>query len=566
MAAGAILASRFAASLRGYQTAWAGPDAVAGLTLAAIAIPEQLATARLAGLPPETGLYAFTAGTLGIAAFGASRYISVGADSTITPIFAGALATVAAAGPDYAAAAALLAVGVGIVLLVAGLVRAGWLADLLSVPVTVGFLAGISIHIAVGQLPSLLGVADPGGALLPRLARILAQAGSANHYAVSVGVFGLICGLVGERFGPRVPGALIGLAVTAVAAALFGLGGRGVAMVGAVTPHLPSLTLPSPSSLRALLPLAPLVPVVTLVCMMQTAAVARSFPSDPDGEDDVSRDFAGVGAGCLIAGLFGGFAVNSSPPRTAVVAESGGRSQAAGLIAVALVLAALLIGGGLLAELPQAALSGVLLFIAIRIFRLREIAAIARTGGYEIWLVVASAALVVTLPIESGMLLAIGLSLLHSLYVLARPACVVLGRVPGTSVWWPPEPGQPAEQVPGVLVFALAAPLNFTNAQFVRRRLEAALAAAPLPVRLVVLEASGMIDVDYTGGRGAAALVARLRRQGSDVALARLSSEPGRSAAARTGLLAAIGADREFRSVQEAIDALATGRGTTARA
>jgi sulfate permease, SulP family len=205
-----------------------------------------------------------------------------------------------------------------------------------------------------------------------------------------------------------------------------------------------------------------------------------------------------------------------------------------------------------MAFLPHAALGGILIAIAVRIFRLKEMVNIARSGGSEIWLVAASAALVVLLPIETGMLASIILSLLHSSYAVARPMCEELARAPGTTVWWPPQ-GEAGEHEPGILVFAAAAPLNFTNAAFIRDQMRAEIEHAPAPVRLLVLEASGVTDIDYTGANVLLQAIERLRGRGIQVALARLSAERARHSAVRTGLLAAIGPERVFRSVEDAV-------------
>ena len=182
---------------------------------------------------------------------------------------------------------------------------------------------------------------------------------------------------------------------------------------------------------------------------MQTAAVASTFPSDDGKPDNVSRDFAGVGAGSILAGLIGAFAVDSSPPSTAIVRDSGGRSQIASLTAVVLMIALAALAAGLTVYVPQAALSGILVYIALRIFRLDEMIQIYRHGGLEILLVMASAGLVIVMPIETGMLLAIVLSFMHSLYIVARPYCVELARVPGSTVWWPPGRESRASSSPG---------------------------------------------------------------------------------------------------------------------
>nr|WP_294529713.1 SulP family inorganic anion transporter [uncultured Rhodopila sp.] len=535
-------------------------DALAGLLLAAIAIPEQLATARLAGMPPEAGMFTFAAGAIGFAVFGTNRFLSAGADSTIAPIFAGGLAALAAAGsPHYAALAGLLSIMVGVVLVGSALLRAGWVADLLSIPVTTGFMAGIAIHIIVGQLPSVLGVPDSHGSLASQCVQVFRHLPDANPYAIGIGVFVLAVSQVTERFSKRLPGALVALVIVAAATAALHLDRHGVDVLGTLPATVPRIALPE-VPLDEMLRMAPLALIVALVCMMQTAAVLRAYPSNPDGPRHVARDFGGIGAGCLLAGLTGGFAVNASPPRTAVVVSAGGRSRAVSLVAVALAAALLFGGSALLAAVPHAALGGILIAVALRIFRLREMVAIARRGGSEIWLVAASTVLVVGLPIETGMLASIVLSLLNSFYTVARPLCEELARAPGTTVWWPPQ-NEAGEHEPGLLVFAPAAPLNFTNAAFIRGRLTQAVEQARTPVRMVVIEASGITGIDYTGASMLRQLVEALRAKGIQVALARLSAERANEQAARTGVLEAFGPKRVFRSVEEAVQSFKASSG-----
>lgn len=528
-------------------------DALAGLLLAAIAIPEQLATARLAGMPPAAALFAFIAGTAGFAVFGTNRFLSVGADSTIAPIFASGLVVLAAFGtPDYAALAAVLAVMVGLLLIGAALLRAGWVADLLSIPVITGFLAGIGVHIIIGQLPAVLGVAEVPGSLAARIVPLLHALPHASLISVAIGSFVLAVTWLSERLMPRVPGALLSVVAVALGTALFHLRERGIDVVGALpfTLPYPAVSLRNLGDVPRLLPLAL---IVALVCMVQTAAVLRTFPSHKDGPRHVARDFGGVGAGNILAGLFGGFAVNASPPRTAVVFEAGGRSQLAGLFAVAVTVAMLFGGGGLLDFVPHAALAGLLMAIGLRLFRLAEMLRILRRGGMEIVQVVAGATLVIALPIEQGMFASVVLSLLQSFYVVARPLCAELVRAHGTTVWWPPSGAHAEERERGVLVFAPAAPLNFTNAAFVRLRLMQAIETAAEPVRLLIIEASGMIDIDYTGSIMLQQVIAALREHGIEVALARLSSPRAQAQARRSGLLDALGEGRVFLSVEEAV-------------
>jgi MFS superfamily sulfate permease-like transporter len=544
----------FFASLQGYRIASLPRDLVAGLMLAAIAIPGQLATARLAGMPPETGLYAFAAGSLAFAAFGANRFMSVAADSTIAPIFAGGLASLTAPGTErYVELAPLLALLVGAILLAVGLLRAGWLATLLSTPVTTGFLAGISIHIIVGELPTLLGIPAPGGHLLSRLLHILGHLGDTNLYALALGAGVLVVTLGAASISSKIPGAFLALLGVGVAVALFHLQSRGVSVLGALSVALPHLALPPMPDSNEIGHLVPLALVVAMVCIMQTSTVASTFPSDKGGPDDVSRDFAGVGAGSIVTGLIGSFAVDASPPSTAIVVESGGRSQIASITAVAVMIALAVLAAGLTAFLPHAALSGILVYIALKIFRLREMIRIYRQGGWEILVVAASAALVVALPIDTGMLLAIALSFVSSLYAVARPYCAELSRVPGSTVWWPPGRGEQSEHEPGVVVFATAAPLSFTNAQYISDQIMAALARSPAPPRLLVIEASGMIAIDYTGSQILQQTITRLKSASIDVAIARLADERAMVEAEQTGLLAILGPGRVFKSVEDAV-------------
>lgn len=548
----------FFTTLRGYRIEGLPGDLVAGLMLAAIAIPGQLATARLAGMPPQTGLYAFAAGSIAFAVFGANRFMSVAADSTIAPIFAGGLASIATVSAvPYPQLAALLALMVGFVLVAVGLFRAGWLATLLSIPVTTGFLAGISVHIIVGELPTLFGVPGEQGHLLARLVAVLGRFGEANPYALGLGAGVLIVTLVASRISPRIPGALIGLVVAGIAVAWFHLGARGVSLLGALSVPLPHVALPTLPDVEAFGRMVQLALVVAVVCIMQTAAVASTFPSDEGKSDDVSRDFGAVGAGNVVAGMIGAFAVDASPPSTAIVRESGGRSQISSLTAVGLMIALAALASGLMAYVPHAALSGILVYIALRIFRVDQMIRIYRRGGLEILLVAASAGLVIALPIETGMLLAIVMSFVHSLYIVARPYCVELARVPGSTVWWPPAPGAPFEREAGVLVFAPGAPLNFSNAERICTELKSAIARQRLPVNLLIIEANGIIDIDYTGSQVLLRAITELVAADIVVAIARLSVGRAQAQARRTGLIEAIGPDRVFKSVEEAVLKLA---------
>ena len=543
-------------SLASYRASSLPADLIAGLTLAAIAIPEQMATARLGGFSPQIGFFAFMAGSLGFAMFGANRFLSCGADSTITPIFAGGLALLAAAGsPDYQALAIALALMVGVMLMASGIFRLGGIANLLSVPVTVGFLAGISVHILVSQMPSVLGLSTPDGSTLDRIGVLGQQLSQANIFTVCIGFGVLAVVFASEAISPKIPGALIGLVAATMAVIWAGLETKGVRVVGAVPGTLPALTFPeiSPERWVRLLPLAF---VIVVVIMVQTAATTRSFPSDPDRPADVDRDFLGAGAGSILAGLFGAFPVNASPPRTGIVSETGGRSQLSGLAAVFIVLALLTIGTTLLKHVPDAALGGILLFVALRIIRLRQIAMIWRQSKAEFLLIVATAALIIVLPIQQGAGLAISLSLLHGIWSVTRARLVIFERVPGTTIWWPANPHMAGERVPGVAVVGLQAPLSFLNAPGFRTDVLNILQSPATKPSLLVLEASGIVEIDFTAAQILLDLFKACREQGVTIAVARLESTRAQAAFERFDLYEVLPKERVFLSVDEAVRVL----------
>ena len=540
-------------SLADYRPAFVTDDLIAGLTLAAIAIPEQMATARLGNFEPQFGFYAFLAGAVAFLVFGGSRYLSAGADSTITPIFAGGLALLAGGAPGHMGAlAAGLALWIGLWLTIGGLFKMGFIADLLSVPVTTGFLAGVSLHILVSQLPAAMGIEGPPGTMLEKLAGLVTQLPHSNPYTWLIGLGVLAIVIVSERISARIPGALIGLVLATLITFYGHLQGKGVSVLGAFSGHLPSVGLPM-LSFKDYLALVPMSLIIALVVMVQSAATTRSFPSQANEPPDVDQDFIGVGVGNLLAALFGTFAINASPPRTAIVSETGGHSQLAGLFAAALVLLVLLYGGALLAFIPHAALAGILIFVALRIFRLPVMARLLMQTKPEFLLMAATFLAIILLPIERGVAVGIILSLLNGLWSVSRARALEFFPIPGTTIWWPPQPQMPAVSVPGILVIGFQAPLSFLNAYGFRRDVLAALAHRGEGVHLLVLEASSILEIDYTAAQILQDVVRQCRARGTNFAIARLESLRAQAALQRFGIDSLIDKDHIFQSVAEAI-------------
>ena len=546
----------------GFRPADIPADLLAGLTLAAIAVPEQMATARLAGLPPRLGFYAFIAGAIAFALFGSSRRLSIGADSTIAPIFAGALTLMAASGSaHFDTLAACLALLVGVVVCGAGLMRLGWIGDLLSIPVTTGFLAGIAVHIVASQAPEALGLAPPAGDLPRRLLTLAGQLGQARPIAMAIAGGVLATIVLAHRLSRRLPAALIAVGGACVAASALHLDRAGLALLGAVDGGWPSIGWPTQLDLGDLAPATPLALLVALIVMAQTAATARAFAQGP-APPDINGDFVGVGAASFLSGLMGAFPVNASPPRTGVIAESGGRSPLAGLIAAGLIGLLLAFAADWLRSVPQAALAGVLLFVAARLVRVREIVDIARASPLEAALVAATAMAIIVLPIASGVAVGVLLSLVHGAWSAARVPIVALGRIPGSTVWWPPAVGRKLESEPGVAVLGFAAPLTFLNAAaFARGFL---VLARKREAKLVILEAAGLVALDYTGAGALRSVVEACRAQDQVFAVARLESVAAQAAFRNFGLAALIGEDHMFESVADAIETLGGGGGAQA--
>lgn len=531
----------------------AGHNLLAGLTLAAITIPEQMATAKLGGFEPQLGLWAFVAATLGFVIFGASRTLTAGADSTITPIFSSTLAALAVAGTaSLGSAAVTLAFLVGVLLALGGLFKLGWIANLLSQPVITGFLAGIAVHILASQLPNLFGITVVPTDTPSRLVAIVEKLGSINPFSTGIGLFVFVLMVAGERISDRLPAALVGIGLAIAAVVVFDLKAHGVTTLGALPTGLPSLTLPSIDAMRELVPLALL---IALVVMMQTAAVDRGM-RQPSGDIDVTnRNFVGIGAGNVVAGLFGTFPVNASPPRSAVLEAAGATSRFAAVTAGAVVVAIALGGGALLANVPDAALAGVLLFVAARIFRVGQMASIGRQAPTELLLVLLTAAAIVLLPIQAGVAIGIGLSLLHGVWVTTRARPIELWPLPGTTIWWPSGEAGAEKPVAGVLVLAFQAPLLFANAEVFKRGIISFIEAAATPPSLVVLEASSIADIDYTAAQALRDVIAYCHNRGIIFAIARLEAVRAHEALERLGILSELGPSLLYHSVDEAVRA-----------
>lgn len=550
MAAGPLLAT-----LAGYRRDWLPGDLVAALTLTAIAVPEQMATAHLVGVPAATGLWVFVVGSVVFALLGRHHTMSVGADSTIAPMIAAGAAGVAAAGTaEYLSAVALIGVLTGVLLLVVGGARLGWVAQFLARPAMTGVLIGIALEIAVHQLPALLGLPATDGSLAHRVLELTRHLDAVRPWPVVLGLGVLAAMIIAERIDARVPGALIGVGLATVVVLALHLDPSRVAVLGAVDPGLPhpDLVLWTPTSV-ARVALTAL--TVAFVCVMQTATTEGVVE---DRSADLEHDVLAIGVGSVVAGALGTFGVDSSPPRTEVLASSRARSQLAGLVAAGLVLVVLLLASGALSRVPQAALAGVLLYVAGRLFRVRDLVRVFRFDRIEFAIGVLTVLAVVVLGIERAIIVAMALSLAVRVRDEARPRDTLMGQEIGTDHWIPTDIGRPTRQVPGLIVYLVYAPVWYANAAHVVARLRRLLAASDPPARAVVIDVAAVPDIDFTAAAALRDLLTDLDARGVRVAVARASHRVHHELK-HAGLLPLLEGGEAYLSVEEAVDAVRPG-------
>jgi high affinity sulfate transporter 1 len=541
-------------SLHGYQRAWVSGDLVGGLMLLVIAVPEQLATSRLAGMPPITGFYAFIAGTVAFALLGSNPQMSVGADSTIAPLFATGVSALALTGsPHYVELVAILAVMIGLMVMLVSVLRLGWIAEFLSTPIVTGFLSGVAVIIIIHQLPDFLGLPSTTGSNAHRVGSVLTHLGEVNGWTLAIGLGVLVVVFASARIDRRIPGGLIGLVGSTALVAALGLQAHGVAVLGKIqsgAPHI-GLTGLSWSTLGSL---APLAAVVALVVVTQTAATTRAFAEQGGYDVDAGHDFFGVGAGSVLAGLVGSFPVDASPPRTGAVATAGGRTQA-GALGAALVIVLLIPVANVLEDVPLTTLAAILIYVALRLFKPGDLRAIARFDLFEFGLTSVTLLAVVLIGVEQGIGVAVGLAILDRIRLSARPQLHELGRIPGTTSWAPLSAEPRATELPSVLVLLYATPLWYANAAHFREEVAGALARKPDTTALV-LDALGMSDVDFTGSRELSHVLDACERAHVVFGVAR-AGDHVRNILQRGGLAQRIGENHFYSSVNQAVTALA---------
>jgi MFS superfamily sulfate permease-like transporter len=516
---------------------------------------------RIAGTPVVTGLYTILLPIAAFAILGSSRHLVVGADSaTAAILFSGLIGLARPESPEWLALASTAALMTAAFLFLARILRLGFLADFLSRTVLVGFLSGVGISLLVGEVPHMLGVPVKGDGFVDQL---LAVGGAlpATHLPTLLLALAVLAVILGcGRLAPRVPGALLAVALAIAATWAFGLDRYGIAVAGRVEAGLPTVRIPR----VALTDVRHLVTTslsMFLVIVAQSAATARGFAQKYNEPLDEDRDLVALGVANLAAGLSSTFVVNGSPTKTAVVDAAGGRTQFAQLTTAGVVLAVLLFATGLIARLPDAALAALVFLIGVRLVHLRGLRQIYHFRKWTFAVSVGTLLGVTLLGVERGILVAIALSVLDHLRQEYHPKDVVLTEANGHARARKAAPGLETE--PGLLVYRFEAPLFFANADYFRARLKHLITAAPHPTRWVVLDMVSMDDIDYTAGLMLQELIARLQHGG--ITLACAQAEDVRAILDRLGITRQVGEDHLFPTPQVAIDAFRQAAGGVQR-
>ena len=535
-------------------------DVVAGISLAAVSIPVVLGYAKIAGMPVVTGLYTLLLPMAVFAVLGSSRHLVVAADSATAVILAAALTGLAAAGSErYVRLAGLAALLAGAMLLLARLARLGFLANFLSRTVLVGFLTGVGIQVAAGQLPDMLGVTATGKNTVTKLVdivRALPQAHAAD-LAVSAGVIAIV--LASRAVTRKIPGLLIAVIAAISVSRAADLAGRGVAVVGPVPRGLPHLGLPALGWHDAAALLGAAVSMFVVI-LAQSAATSRAYAGKYEEPFSQDTDLVGLGAANVAAAFSGTFVVNGSPTKTQVADSAGGRSQLAQLTTAVVVLIVLLLLTGPLAYLPDAALAAVVFLIAIELIDIRGLRRILACRRHEFAIALLTAAAVVVLGVEEGIVLAVAASVIDHLRHSYNPLNSVLVKSPAGH--WQPAPVLPgARTEAGLVVYRFGTSLYYANAS---RLIDdvTALTAQGSPLRWMVLDCAAIGDVDYTAAAVLTRVIEHLRKRHIRFALSTVHS-PVRKQLDRYGISAALGPGAYYDTPGEALEAFHTAEGVT---
>ena len=513
--------------LRSYRPGWFGKDLTAGLILTALLVPQGMAYAELAGLPPITGLYTSILCLIGYAIFGPSRILVLGPDSSLGPMIAACIIPLVAANGDPAKAVAygsILALMVGAITVLAGVFKLGFVADLLSKPTQIGYMNGLALTIVIGQLPKLFGFSVDADGLIDETVRFFEGVadGETVPAALAIGVGSLVLILAFQRLLPRIPGVLVAVVLAILAVNLFDLVDRGVKVVGPLPEGFPPFTVP-------IVPLGDLTLLlagalgIALVSLTDTISTASAFAARSGDQIDGDKEMIGIGAANIAAGFFQGFPVSTSGSRTAVAAQNGAKTQVTGLVGAAAIALMLLFAPGLLRNLPQPTLAAVVIAASLSLADIAGMRRLWRQRKSDFALATAAFLGVALLGVLPGIGLAVVLSILDVFRRAWRPYQAVLGRVPDLAGYHDTGVYPNADLLPGLVIFRFDSPLFFANANTFRDQALALADTDPRP-QWILVAAEPITDIDTTAADMLEDLDIRLNEKGVSLVFAEMKS------------------------------------------
>ncbi len=544
-------------SLPSYRREWLTRDVVAGIVLSTLLVPQGMAYAELAGLPPITGLYTSILCLLGYAVFGPSRILVLGPDSSLGPMIAATILPLAGADGDAERAIALasmLAIIVGAIMIVGAVARLGFIADLISKPTMIGYMNGLALTILVGQLPKLFGFKVEANGFLGELTGFVKGLahGEAVLAAALVGIAGIALILVLQRWLPKVPAVLIMVVLAIAATTVFSLADHGVSLVGVLPKGFPPLTIPH-VRLADLGPLFAGALGIALVSLADTISTASAFAARTGQEIDGNGEMIGIGAANLAAGLFQGFPVSTSGSRTAVAERSGAKTQLTGVTGAAMIIVMIVLVPGLFRNLPNPALAAVVITASLSLADIPGTVRLWRQRKAECLLSISAFLGVALLGVLPGIAIAVALSILNVFRRAWWPYDTELGRVDGLEGYHDVHSYPEAQHLPGLVMYRFDGPLFFANATTFRDEIRRMARSDPSP-RWILIAAEPVTDVDTTASDMLEELDETLNAQGTSLVFAELK-DPVRRKIERYGLTRTIDPHHFYPTIESAVAA-----------
>jgi SulP family sulfate permease len=538
-----------------YQLSWLRRDFLAGVSVWAVMVPTALAYTGIAGVHPVVGLYTVPLALLAYAVFGTSRALIVGPDSATALLSAhtiGALVSQSSAG--YLQLTSALALAVGVIFLIFGLLRMGWVANFISQPVMKGFIQGLALVTMMTQLPKIFGVAGVHGEVLERLDALTRELPNTHPMTLAVGLGSLALLFALERYLPKLPAALTAVVVSIVVVSVFGLDEKGVAVVGSVAAGLPTLGVPEVARADIMAILHGALAIV-LLNFTESLGAAKAAAEKTGGVIRPNQELIGLGTANLGAGLSSGFVVAGSLSQSAVSMGAGGKTQLAGVFQAVLIVLTLLFLIPLFENLPQAVLGAIVVKAMIGMLDIPYFQRLRQVSLVDLAIALASFSAVLAIGVLPGVGVGVELSILIMIYSISNPPTSVLGRLPDTKIYGDVSRHPEAETIPGLLVFRFHASLYFFNADHFADTLNRHIAAAPEPVRSVLIDVSGIDSIDSTAVSMLIKLHAELSERSIVLSFAQVA-DPVWDKMRRADLHDAIGAERFHDSIRQGVEVI----------